>query len=302
MIKKLLFALASLAFALGASLPSLAQSTAAQVLPGYLSTSGCPSGSTVCFNSFSDVSVTGSITTQNLVPAGVATTGSAVEIFTNSIGTVTIQVTGTYTGALSPQVTTDGTTWITQGSAVLQNMATGVYSTTIPSASTGIWQIEVNGHKKFRITGLAAVTGTAVITLNGSSGTSQVSFPSPSVSINQTTPGTTNGVVTNTGSVTNMSPAARTLVTLDVKTVTTGGTAVTALTAGHRTAGGFLLNPVGATINLCINEIGTATGTTSSGDTTCILPGQSYTVSPSAAAVSVITSDSSHPFSGYGLN
>lgn len=98
------------------------------------------------------------------------------------------------------------------------------------------------------------------------------------------------------------SPAVRTIVTLDVKTVTTGGTAVTAIAAGHRTAGGFLLNPVGATINLCINEIGTATGTTSSGDTTCILPGQSYKVVPASTGVSVITSDSSHPFSGYGLN
>ncbi len=76
----------------------------------------------------------------------------------------------------------------------------------------------------------------------------------------------------------------------------------TALIAGHRTAGGFLLNPIGATINLCINEQGTASGTTSAGALTCILPGQSYVLTPAAGAVSVITSDSSHPFSGYGLN
>lgn len=96
-------------------------------------------------------------------------------------------------------------------------------------------------------------------------------------------------------------PGQRTLVTLDVKTVTTGGTAVNAISAGHRTAGGFLTNPVGATVALCINEIGTATGTVSSGDTTCITPGQSYGVAAAAGAVSVISSDSSHPFSGYGL-
>lgn len=99
-----------------------------------------------------------------------------------------------------------------------------------------------------------------------------------------------------------VSPAQRTLVTLDVKTVTTGGTAVNALSAGHKTAGGFLSNPKGATIDLCINEIGTATGTTSSGDTTCIVPGASYKLAPASTAVSVVTSDSSHPFSGYGLN
>lgn len=97
-------------------------------------------------------------------------------------------------------------------------------------------------------------------------------------------------------------PASRTLVALDVATVTTGGTAVAALTAGHRTAGGWLQNPVGATINLCINEIGTASGTTSAGSTTCILPGQTYVLTPAAGAVSVISSDSSHPFSGFGLN
>lgn len=97
------------------------------------------------------------------------------------------------------------------------------------------------------------------------------------------------------------SPGARTLVTLDVKTITTGGTAVTALTSGHKSAGGWIQNPPSATINLCINEIGTATGTTTSGDTTCIIPGQTYNLVPSSGTVSVISSDSSHPFGGYGF-
>lgn len=97
---------------------------------------------------------------------------------------------------------------------------------------------------------------------------------------------------TNRGSIT--------LVALDVATITTGGTAVTALTAGHRTAGGWLQNPPSATINLCINEISTASGTTTAGSTACIVPGQSYTLAPSTAAVSVISSDSSHPFGGQG--
>ena len=116
-----------------------------------------------------------------------------------------------------------------------------------------------------------------------------------------TTTGTQRVTLANDGTGV-ISPAPRTLVTLDVKTVTTGGTAVTALSAGHRTAGGLLCNPQGATVNLGINEIGTASGTTSSGDTTFIVPGQCYIVSPASTAVSVITSDSSHPFSGYGLN
>jgi hypothetical protein len=96
-------------------------------------------------------------------------------------------------------------------------------------------------------------------------------------------------------------PAFAQMVTLDVKTVTTGGTAVTALTAGHRNNGGWILNPASATVALCINELGTASGTTSSGDTTCIAPGQTYNLLPSGKAVSVVSSDSAHPFSGYGF-
>lgn len=94
---------------------------------------------------------------------------------------------------------------------------------------------------------------------------------------------------------------AYTIIALDVATVTTGGTAVTALTAGHRVSGGWIANPTTATISLCINEIGTASGTSSSGSTTCISPGATYVLAPSGNAVSVISSDSSHPFSGEGL-
>jgi hypothetical protein len=110
------------------------------------------------------------------------------------------------------------------------------------------------------------------------------------------------GAVTNAGTfAVQSSPGARTIVTLDVATVTTGGTAVTALTAGHKTAGGWIQNPPSATINLCLAEIGTAAGATSAGNTVCITPGQSYGLTPSSGAVSVISSDNSHPFAGYGL-
>lgn len=96
-------------------------------------------------------------------------------------------------------------------------------------------------------------------------------------------------------------PAPYTLVALDAATVATGGTAVTALIAGHRTAGGWISNPATATQNIGINEIGTATGTTSAGNTTFVAPGQIYFLTPSGNAVSVIASDSSHAFSGYGF-
>jgi hypothetical protein len=91
-----------------------------------------------------------------------------------------------------------------------------------------------------------------------------------------------------------------TKVPLDVATVTTGGTAVTALTAGHSTAGGWIFNPDTATYDLCINEIGTASGTTSAGSTTCIEPNTTYAIAPGSGAVSVISADSAHAFSGMG--
>lgn len=122
--------------------------------------------------------ITGTITTQNLVPTGTATAGSAVEIDTEGVGTVAIQVSGTYTGALSPQITVDGTTWTTVSAVgVLTNLATGGSGSTISSGATGIWQVIVNGVGKFRLTALGAVTGSAAITLTGAAGTGQVSLP-----------------------------------------------------------------------------------------------------------------------------
>jgi hypothetical protein len=90
------------------------------------------------------------------------------------------------------------------------------------------------------------------------------------------------------------------LTPLDVATVTTGGTAVTALAAGHRTSGGWIQNPAAATTSLCINEVGTAT-TTAGGNITCIAPGQTYLLAANSGAVSVVSADGPHPFSGYGF-
>jgi len=91
------------------------------------------------------------------------------------------------------------------------------------------------------------------------------------------------------------------LVSLDVSTVTTGGTAVTAINAGHRASGGWIQNPPTATTNLCVNERGTAT-TTAGGDTSCLVPGQTYILSGNAGPVSVVSSDSAHAFSGQAWN
>ena len=117
-----------------------------------------------------------SITTQNLVPAGTATAGSAVEITLNGDATLTTQITGTYTGALSLQVTVNGTTWVTVGGTPFINLNTSTYLVTITSALTSVFQSEVAGFLKARITALAVVTGTATVNLQASSAASMVAL------------------------------------------------------------------------------------------------------------------------------
>lgn len=107
----------------------------------------------------------GAITTQNLVPNGVATAGSAVELLLNGAQALAIQVTGTYTGALSLQFTIDGSRWETVTGAILTNMLSGVAAATIASAAVGVFTAPAHGALRARVSGLAAVTGTATITL-----------------------------------------------------------------------------------------------------------------------------------------
>lgn len=126
----------------------------------------------------SDKPVSGTITTQNLVPAGTATAASAVEIQTSGIDTVAIQTVGTYTGALTPQVTVDGSNWITlTGTPLLKT--DGVYSATIPSAIQGVFVMDVSGYQKARLSANAAVTGSVVVSLRGSSNNASVAISNP---------------------------------------------------------------------------------------------------------------------------
>lgn len=152
------------------------------------------------------VSGSGTITTQNLVPAGAATAGSAVEITLAGANTLTIQTTGTYTGALSLQVTNDGATWVTMGGVVLLNVNTGGYLATITSALQSLFQADVGGFIKARVTGLSAMTGTATVTLRG------VLNPSM-VALDASLPAGANviGGVTGSGTFTTTLPAAAAL-------------------------------------------------------------------------------------------
>lgn len=159
---------------LQAKIPALGQALMAVSFPVVIASnqSAIPTTTSVV-----DPTASGNITTQNLVPAGVATTNSAVEISLSGQGTVAVQVTGTYTGALSAQGTVDGTTWVTLSS--LMNVNTGALLASITSALQGIFQVETAGFNKIRITGLAAVTGTATVSLRATRQASLVGLDSP---------------------------------------------------------------------------------------------------------------------------
>ena len=87
--------LAALAFALLIASPAFAQSTASQVITGYLTTSGCPTGFTSCFVQYgSSGPSSGTITT----PLAVTTT--------NDSSTVTLG--GTFQSAIASSSTRKG--------------------------------------------------------------------------------------------------------------------------------------------------------------------------------------------------
>lgn len=137
----------------------------------------------------------GVISTQNLVPAGVATANSAVEVDVSNASTLLIQTVGTYTGALSVQGTVDGTTWVTiGGSDALIRYTSGAKAATIASGVQDIHAVDVTGLMKARVAGLAAMTGSVTVTLQTSQAT-----------VFATTEGTVavSGSVTASGTTTN---------------------------------------------------------------------------------------------------
>ena len=121
-----------------------------------------------------DSTASGTISTRNLVPAGVATADSAVEIVLGEgQNTIAFQTVGTYTGALTLQGTVDGTNWVSlnSGSQIL-NANTGLWLSTVTSALQSVFYAKCSGFTKVRISALAAVTGSVAVTISASAGDS----------------------------------------------------------------------------------------------------------------------------------
>ncbi len=107
-------------------------------------------------------------------------------------------------------------------------------------------------------------------------------------------------VGTGNGPATNVKIGPFTIIPLDVATVTTGQTAITALVATHASGGGFIITS--NTAGICVDQTttaGYATGSPST--TTCVAANQPYYLVPSGGAVSVNSTASSVALAGWGL-
>lgn len=182
--------------------------------------------------SSTDLTSSGSITTQNLVPAGTATASSSVSTGAmNGQTTMTIQVTGTYTGALSLQGTIDGTNWVTCGGLVFSNINTSAQTATITSGSVGIWQADISGFSQARLTALSAVTGTATIAIRS---TIAVAFVGLDVAL--PTGSNTIGAISNTSFTATQATGTNLHTVVDSGTVTANAGTGTFTIAGTVTA------------------------------------------------------------------
>jgi hypothetical protein len=152
----------------------------------------------------------GNISTQNVgAPNGNAVTANSTVScpLNGGYDTASIQVTGTYTGVLTVQVQLDNGTWVDfTGATSLTNAASGAQAATIASATQGIFQVDVSGFNGVRVTAKAAVTGTAVVSIEAGAGSGIVGIDTPVTitGVLTTTPTTTKSAVSvNSAATTN---------------------------------------------------------------------------------------------------
>jgi hypothetical protein len=119
--------------------------------------------------SASDATAAGLIDSINAnTTGGPPTPRSTVMIALNGHACVTFQVTGVYTGALTPQISNNGVNWVTMGFTCLTSLSANGLTATVTSGTTGAFVVNVAGFGFFRLSANAAVTGSAVVTMRAS--------------------------------------------------------------------------------------------------------------------------------------
>lgn len=126
-----------------------------------------------------------------------AAIGNGTDIGVVNLGTVAMQVTGTFSATITWEGTIDGTNWV---SVYAVKAGTGALATT--ATTTGIYYIRTAALKRVRARISGWVSGTVTVTATGS--TEDLDMPTGplaagtaiigQVGIDQTTPGTTNAI------------------------------------------------------------------------------------------------------------
>ena len=103
-----------------------------------------------------------------------ATNGGAITGF-NGAGAATVQVTGTWSGTLQIQLSSDGTNWLPlTGSNVVLNTATGAYVSSGNITTTGIYQVPMGGNCCIRVNCTVYTSGTITGTVRVGAGSAAV--------------------------------------------------------------------------------------------------------------------------------
>jgi hypothetical protein len=183
----------------------------------------------------------------------------------------------------------------TAGNASLTTIATaqGVGATGIaqPTGGTGVLGFLSGIYARLQAT--LTISG-AVTSTDAGSGATGVAQPTGGSGLSGWMSGIYN-VLAALGIL--VKPAPLTGVPLDVTQITTAGTAVNVLAAGHCTAGGYVIPSAAA----FLNQIGAA-GTVAVGNTIPVNAGQVCVLFPNPAAVSMnIASGASVAVAGYGF-
>lgn len=164
------------------------------------------------------------------IAANATSSGSCVSL--GGADTFTVQLTGTWVGTVSIQVSRDGTNFVTlTGSNLVMNAATGAYVASGGMTANGVYQANIAGFAAARVITTAytsgTVTGNAAITAGGGlmavAGTPAVTVTSGSVTSSQpATPTTYSAVTTASTNAVSVKASAGTLyaVTLSNPTVT----------------------------------------------------------------------------------
>lgn len=131
--------------------------------------------------SFAQSGSTPWIASDSTVSGSIAATSSFVTIPTNGRASVGLSVTGTWSGALTIQVSVDysavGAASATWGTSTVISLATGTVVTGV--TADGIYQINAAGFSAVRVFGTNIVSGTANIAMVASAGTSTVMADNP---------------------------------------------------------------------------------------------------------------------------